>query len=229
MWPVLASIAWGRIYSCTGTVLPLVECAHLHESDLSTFDPSLQYWYHRTSTIGSYQLSCTSSAQRTAQGVDQKFSRRVDLAFPTVYVEFRSGFPLWTCGLWTQHHCVLTTKITVPYMNGESHLDIIWRRGEICGRYPCRSIIHSICPYEKNANTYSFGIIAASSLWGMSMRNSAVVPKGRESLKSDLSMPCSRSLIQHNDVAQAAAIWAAAYMRASSSLHAPRKSVTYNL
>ena len=40
----------------------LVECAHLHESDLSTFDLKLQYWYHRTSTIGSYQLSCTSSA-----------------------------------------------------------------------------------------------------------------------------------------------------------------------
>ena len=51
-----------RIYSCTGTVL--VECAHLHESDLSTFDLKLhvQYWYHRTSTTGSYQLSCTSSA-----------------------------------------------------------------------------------------------------------------------------------------------------------------------
>ena len=49
-----------RIYSCTGTVL--VECAHLHESDLSTFDLKLQYWYHRTSTTGSYQLSCTSTA-----------------------------------------------------------------------------------------------------------------------------------------------------------------------
>ena len=47
------------VYSCTGTVL--VECAHLHESDLSTFDLKLQYWYHRTSTTGSYQLSCTST------------------------------------------------------------------------------------------------------------------------------------------------------------------------
>ena len=56
--PVPATVP--RIYSCTGTVL--VECAHLHESDLSTFDLKLQYWYHRTSTIGSYQLSCTSSA-----------------------------------------------------------------------------------------------------------------------------------------------------------------------
>ena len=41
---------------------PTSSCLYLHESDLSTFDLKLQYWYHRTSTTGSYQLSCTSSA-----------------------------------------------------------------------------------------------------------------------------------------------------------------------
>eukprot|EP01048_Picozoa_sp_COSAG05_P031122 COSAG05_NODE_11194_length_525_cov_1.920188_1_plen_92_part_00 len=46
--------------------------------------------------------------ERTAQGVDQKFSRRVDCGIPTVDIEFRSGFPLWT-----QHHCVFTPKTTV--------------------------------------------------------------------------------------------------------------------
>ena len=66
------------------------------------------YRYHRMSTIGSYQLSCTSSVQRTAQGVDQKFLRRVDRGLPTVDLEFRSGFPLLT-----QHHCVIRSKTTL--------------------------------------------------------------------------------------------------------------------
>ena len=41
--------------------------------------------------------------------MDQKFSRRVDRGIPTVDIEFRSGFPLWT-----QHHCVISSKTTVP-------------------------------------------------------------------------------------------------------------------
>ena len=38
---LLVVLHGARIYRCTSTVL--VECAHLHESDLSTFDHRLQY------------------------------------------------------------------------------------------------------------------------------------------------------------------------------------------
>ena len=43
--------------------------------------------------------------------MDQKFLRRVDRGIPTVDIEFRSG-----CPLWTQHHCVISSKTTVDVL-----------------------------------------------------------------------------------------------------------------